>query len=398
MSNDNIDPYLENLYSEKQEESRRRRLMVLLLLLLLLLCYAIGMFLRYVTNPAPLPEIIAPQVNINYPPHYLFSIYGVDKPVGVAVSPDGSRIYVSETGGKRLIKIFDRDSNLLGSFAPPGTEIDDRSPVYITVDASGRVFVADRIQNAIFIYDTDGNYLDSILGPDMTLSKYLDQHLGGLMPEGTTYYYNTRKGMVNLTQPGETEEQVLPAPGLASWDPLGVRFDKDGNLLVTVVTDHSVRIFRANSLRSDMLVNFSGQVKTFGLYGKEAGQFQFPNVAVVDSQGRIHVSDGNNGRVSIWDAKGNYLLNYGRGTGDEALNLPRGAWLDNKDRLHVVDAIGHIVRVYDVTGDEPTFLYKFGGLGNTDGLFYFPNDICMNDAGFLFIVDRENNRVQVWSY
>lgn len=398
MSNDNINPYLENLESEEQEESRRKRLLVLFLLLLLLLCCAIGMFLRYLSNPAPLPEIIAPQVNINYPPHYLFSIYGVDQPVGVAVSSDGSRIYVSETGGERLIKIFDRDSNLLGSFAPPGTEIDDRSPVYIAVDASGRVFVADRIQNAIFIYDADGNFIDSILGPDMTLSKYLDQHLGGLLPEGTTYYYNTRKGMVNLTQPDETEEQALPAPNLTSWDPLGVRFDQDGNLLVTVVTDQSVRIFRANTLRPDMLVNFSGQVKTFGSYGQGTGQFQFPNAAVVDSQGRIHVSDGNNGRVSIWDAQGDYLLSYGRGTGDEALNLPRGTWLDNKDRLHVADAVGHTVRVYDVTGDEPTFLYNFGDLGNTDGLFYFPNDICMDNAGFLFIVDRENNRVQVWSY
>ncbi len=124
----------------------------------------------------------------------------------------------------------------------------------------------------------------------------------------------------------------------------------------------------------------------------------FPNAAVVDSQGRFYVTDGNNGRVSMWDVQDNFLLSFGRGTGDEALNLPRGTWLDKKDRLHVVDAVGHTVRVYDVSGAEPVFLYKFGDLGAEDGLFNYPNDICMDDSSYLFIVDRENNRVQVWSY
>jgi hypothetical protein len=72
--------------------------------------------------------------------------------------------------------------------------------------------------------------------------------------------------------------------------------------------------------------------------------------------------------------------------------------VDNKDRLHIVDAVGHTVRVYDVSGATPVFLYTFGDLGTEDGLFNYPNDICMDGSGYLFIVDRENNRVQVWSY
>ena len=381
----------------EKEERRRRGLLLLLLLLLLLICCVGFLFVRYLIKPQPLPELVPVINQVNYPPTYAYSIYGVDKPVGVAVSPDSSRIYVSETGGERLIKIFNRDGQLLGSFTTPGTSIGERSPVYIAVAADGRVFVTDRMQDAILIYDADGNYIDSILGPEMTLSKYLNKHMGGLVPEGTTFYYNNMKGVVYLTQPGEIE-QALPAPDLAEWDPLGVRFDKDGNLLVTVVTDQSVRIFPAGTLRSDSLVAFSGQANAFGSYGQEAEQFLFPNVAVVDSQGRVHVSDGNNGRVSMWDAQGKFILYYGRGTGDEALNLPRGAWMDEKNRLHVADAVGHTIRVYDVSGDEPVFLYKFGDLGDTDGLFYYPNDICIDNAGYLFIVDRENNRIQVWTY
>lgn len=381
----------------EKEERRRRGLLLLLLLLLLLICCVGTLFVRYLIKPEPLPDLLPVVNQVNYPPTYAYSIYGVDRPVGVAVSPDGSRIYVSESGGERLVKILNRDGNLLGSFTTPGTSVGERSPVYIAVSPDGRVFLTDRMQDAVFIYDADGNYIDSILGPDMTLSKYLDQHMGGLMPAGTTFYYNTQKGVVNLTQPGEPE-QALPAPDLSAWDPLGVRFDKNGNLLVTVATDHTVRIFPGDTLTPAALKGFTGQIKVFGSFGQEKSQFMFPNAAVVDSKGRILVVDSNNGRVSMWDAQGNFILGFGHGTGDESLNLPRGAWVDDKDRLHVVDAVGHTVRVYDISGNEPVFLYKFGDLGDTDGLFYYPNDIFMDESGYLFIADRENNRIQVWSY
>ena len=401
MTIENTENNVENLSTEteEQEENRRKRLLLLLLLLLLLVCCVGGLFVKYINKPVPLPDLLPGPIgeNINYPPHYLFSIYGVDKPVGMAISPGGDRVYVAESGGERTIKVFDREGTLLDDFTPPGTTPYERSPVYLAVDVQGRIFVADRLQNAIFIYDADGNYIDSILSPNMTLSKYLDQHLGGQMPDGTTFYYNTFKGVVNLTQPGE-EEQALPPPDLVSWDPLGVRFDNDGNLLVTVATDHSVRTFSLDTLRPSTLVDFGGQEKAFGSFGQDARQLNFPNVAVNDSRGRVTVSDGNNGRMSMWDAQGNFLRIFGRGTGDESLSLPRGAWVDDKDQLHVVDAVGHTVRVYDISGDEPIFLYTFGELGDADGLFYYPSDICIDENGFLFIADRENNRVQVWSY
>jgi len=63
-----------------------------------------------------------------------------------------------------------------------------------------------------------------------------------------------------------------------------------------------------------------------------------------------------------------------------------------------VDAVGQNVKVYDVSGREPIFLFSFGDFGMEDGLFNYPNDIAMDETGRLYIVDRENNRVQVWSF
>jgi hypothetical protein len=91
-------------------------------------------------------------------------------------------------------------------------------------------------------------------------------------------------------------------------------------------------------------------------------------------------------------------LFFAFGSTEDALNLPRGMWMDVNDRLHVADAVGQFIRVYDVSGAEPAFLYNFGAFGQLEGEFNFPIDICMDTTGRLFIADRENNRVQIWSY
>lgn len=380
------------------DEERRRRLLLLILLLFLLVFCCIGFFfVRYLLAPQPLPEMIPVSGGVNYPPHFLYSIYGVDKPVGVTVSPDGQRIYVSETGGERLIKIFSRDGVEQGSFAPPNTTMAERSPVYLAVDNTQRVFVADRMQNAVFIYDAKGGFIDSILSDNVTLSQYVTKHLGGNIPADATYFYNNFSGAVSITQPNQ-EAQSLPAPELGDWDPLGVRFDKSGNLYLTIMTDHSVRRFSAGTITGSPMNNFNAHDLAFGSYGQENGQLLFPNGAVVDSRGRIYVADGNNGRVSVWDSNGSYLFTFAKGNGENALSLPRGLFIDQRDRLFVVDAVGQNVKVYDVAGDTPTFLYVFGDFGGDNGQFNYPADIFVDDTGRLYIADRENNCIQVWSY
>ncbi len=381
------------------DEKKRRWLLLILLLLALLFIMVSCLFLRYLRKPEPLPEMIPVVDQMDYPPHYLFSIYGLDNPIGVSISMDGERIFASETNGERLIKAFDREGGeALFAFAPPRTHPGERSPVYMAMDSANRLFVSDRLQHVIFIYDINGNLLDGILTPDTTLSEYVATQTG-VLPEGSRFFFNAFEVNIHYQRPGEQEE-TLAMPEFADWSPLGIFIQPNGAMLLTDVGKDAnfVRQLPADLITSTSWQSFAPAEITFGTEGEGDGELLFPNVAVTDSQGRVYVSDGNNGRVSVWSAEFEFLFNFGRGSSNGALNLPRGMAIDDSDRLYIVDAVGQNVKVYDVSGEQPHFLFDFGELGINDGQFQYPNDIAVDSSGRLYIADRENNRIQVWSY
>ena len=383
-----------------KEETRRRSLLLVLLLLLLVLCVVLFVSIRYFLKPGPLPDMLPKIIaqNINYPPTYKSTIKGVNNPVGVAVSADAQRVYVTEGSGERLIKMFSRDGNLIQSFSPPGTTPSNRQPTYIAVHADGRVFVTDIYNDTIDVFDPSGNFIDAIIGTQMTLSKFVAARNNGDVPDGTLYFYNNIDKKVYWQLPGQKMDSAEITSG-PPWGPMGLHFDNSGNLLVTNVADNGQRvvIFPADAIKGSW-INFNPQVKGFGIDGKGDGQLWFPNGVVEDSKGNYYVSDGNNGRISLWNSNLEYLTFFGFGSDEASFNLPRGLWMDSKDHLHVADAVGQSIRVYDVSGSKPVYLFSFGEFGISEGMFNYPTDITVDSSGRLYIADRENNRIEIWSY
>ena len=395
-----LDPKLVAL--SQVEERKRRMLLALLLVLLLVLCVVGYLFFNYLLKPQPIVDMLPAPAQVNYPPTYK-SYFPTDKslskPVGVAVSPDGQLVYVSESDGERLIKMFDRDGNFIKSFAPPGTSKTNRSPAYIAVDPAGRVFVTDSYNNVVVIFDKDGNFLDGIIDKDTTLTRYLSAKLGKPVPPGSLFYYNNISSQVDYKLPGQNSASV-PGPDRSDWAPLGLRFDRNGNLMVTNTAGgkQEIIVYPAADVQISDWSQFNPVYKEFGTEGKEAGQFFFPNSVVTDSSGTFYVSDGNNGRISAWSVDMRYTNFFAFGSTEDSLNLPRGEWMDEKDRLHVADAVGQYIRIYDVSTAEPKFLFNVGVFGDLEGQFNFPVDICIDAGGRIYIADRDNNRIDIWSY
>jgi DNA-binding beta-propeller fold protein YncE len=303
------------------------------------------LFAWYLMNRKPLSEL--PGLNSTTLPHYEFSIYGTTKPLGVAANAAGDRIYVTESDGDRVVRVFDAKGKPVGTLKPPKSTGPSHSPVYVAINPTTQdVWVSDRFTASIYVYDAKGTYL-------RTFAPKGD--LGG------------------------------------KWNPLGLAFAPDGTLYATDV--------RGKDSKNHRIVVFGPNGSLARSMGAP-GQLNFPNGIVVDAQGNIEVSDSNNGRVVIFGQYGKMLATISRGIGEGDLGLPRGAAVDDAGRLFVADTSDHMVRIYNVDKAKamPTYVASFGTEGQLDGTFEYPNGVATDKRAHVYITDRENNRVQVWGY
>jgi len=329
---------------ELEEEPRRRRrkaIFALFLLGLLAMLATITIWYLVFRQPIPVPLPIIPDAKL---PAYATSIFGTNNPMGIAVSPDGNRIYVADTEGERVVRVFDAAGNPVAVAQPPETTGTEHVPVWVAIDPlTEEVYVTDRPTGEIYIYDRDGVYQRTL-----TLAK--------------------------------------PIKG---WQPVGIAFDKDGLLYVGDIgaAYPLIRVFDRTATA----------VRTIG----ETSKMSFPNGIAVDRDGNVYVADSNNGRLVVFDTAGKIRAQVGRGTGQGNLGLPRGVAVDGNGRVHVGDATGQGVFVFRAPTDEDRrldFVGFFGGEGVADGQFEFPNGVAVDGRGRVYVADTINDRIQVWSY
>ena len=327
---------------EEPPASRRRRaLLILLVALLGALIIFTGWYLIY---RKPVSELPLPGVTVEDLPHYLFSIYGLTAPTGVAVNADGSRIYATQTEGDAQVIAFDGSGNPVATLKPPADIGGNHVPVYVALNPkSGEVYVSDRAAGEIYIYTPDGTY----------------------------------------------QRTFDPGLALKGWAPLGLTFDTNGNLFVTSLGKpyQAVHEFGPDGTF----------IRTFG----NPNEFNFPNGVAVDPTGNVYITDSNNGRMLVYDPSGTQIAVVKRGAAAADLGLPRGSAVDDAKRVYVADISIQGIQVYHsmVPGDRsPKYIGRFGEEGSADGAFLFPNAVAVDGRSRVYVADWRNGRIQVWSY
>lgn len=333
-------PVVPNVDEAPPPDRRRRYLLLLLLFGLLALVIAFGIWYFIFRQPLR----IIPELNFASPPAYVSSIYGLSKPLGVAVSADGERIYVTQGGGDTSTLLLDRSGNKIGVLAPPQDVTGRATQLYVAINPkTSDVYATDRADGAIYRYSADGTYQ-------------------------------------GVFEPGH---------GITVWQPLAIAFDGDGNLYVSDVGGNfqTVRIFGPDG-------TWLRDLGTDGL-------FAFPNGIGIDKNGNVYVSDSNNGRLIVFDKTGAQLGRVERGSAEGTLGLPRGVVVDADGRVYVVDSTGQGVKLFRALQQgetAPAFQVRFGREGSVDGAFEFPNGVAVDGRGRVYITDWNNDRLQVWSY
>jgi DNA-binding beta-propeller fold protein YncE len=327
-----------------EEEDRRRRRKFLLLFLLALLLFVFILFSAwYLLFRKPISQIIPPSANFAMPA-FVNAMYEVSKPLGVAVSTDGSRIYVTQGGGGQETLILDGQGRKLGTLAPPTQDAARATQMFVAVDpGTGDVYATDRTAGQVRIYAADGAF-----------------------------------------------KRVLEPPAaMGAWQPLGITVDGKGNVFIADVAPPFTRVHE--------FTKDGTFVRDFGVQG----QLDHPNGLALDSRGNLYVSNIGPGVVLVFDNAGERRAVVSRGPGAGDVGLPRGIAIDDKDRVYVVDSTGQHVQVYRALKDGASgleYVDQFGSEGTGDGAFAFPNGVAADGRSRIYIADWNNDRIQLWSY
>ncbi len=116
-----------------------------------------------------------------------------------------------------------------------------------------------------------------------------------------------------------------------------------------------------------------------------------PLAIAVDGAGRIYLSEEQTRCVSVLDSQWNLLYKLGQGDGEFA--LPSHIAVEgNSGRAYVCDSKANQIKVYQ--GSQQ--VQSFGGYGTFVGRFDFPSGVYLSPLGEVFVVDQNNDRVQVF--
>lgn len=266
------------------------------------------------------------------------SFYADEKGTGLR-QPEGvgthgqSLLMVGDTGNDRLLRFVLQEKGV-----QTGQEIKVPqlfSPVRVQLNTRGEIFVLDGRRRRLVR-----------LNPDGTFKGYVE-------PEG------------------------IPSP--SAFVPRSFKIDRNDHLYI-------LDIFSARVL----VLNADGKYQRQIPFPKDYGFFSDLSV---DSTGNLLLVDSVKAMVFEASKESNAFSPLTKGL-REHLNFPTSLTADSRGMIYLVDQNGGGIVIL---GKDGTYLGRQITLGWNEGQLYYPSQISVTENGEIFVADRGNNRIQMFT-
>ena len=173
-------------------------------------------------------------------------------------------------------------------------------------------------------------------------------------------------------------------------EPWGIAINQKGEIIVAEDSNHCVSIY---SPKGEKFHCFDSQ-------DSEYGGINRPRGVAVDDDGNILVVERGRNSIHFFSSQGKFLKACGDGIDCSGkpvgLNWPKGIGIHPlSKKIYVADDRNHVIKIIDP--DSLSLEKSIGGEGTDDGQFKNPWDVDFDTDGNVYIADKSNNRIQVFT-
>lgn len=252
-------------------------------------------------------------------------------PTGIAINSQ-DQIYIVDEYYPEPVFIFNSDGELISHWSNGFGELPGQFayPESVAIDSADFVYISDTYNQRVQKFDPNGNYITS-----------WGESISGL---------------------GEFNE------------PEGMTIDDNNNILIADARNNRIQKFTLDGTFIES-------------WGNE-NQFQTPRDIASDQYGFYYVADHDWGRIQKLNSDGEIIDSWGFGSGIFPISIAINRDLE---RIYVSENGNSRIVVYDYDGN---FLFSWGSWGEEDGQFRFQTGISIDNLGYVYVLDSQNNRFQ----